>query len=159
METDTATTTATALHCATDPCDGPVTMVRTGPNGNILAAYCDSCARWQEYMGIARVSGERWEGLTSYQVRMRLHPPLPVHETHAVPPGVYRHFKGGLYQVDGLAQHTETGEILVLYRAIDALPGQIAWVRPMAMFIDMVVLDGQPVPRFTWVRPLDNHIP
>lgn len=33
--------------------------------------------------------------------------------------GIYRHFKGGGYEVIGNAVHTETGESLVLYRAVD----------------------------------------
>ena len=36
-----------------------------------------------------------------------------------IPKGIYRHFKGGGYEVIGNAVHTETGESLVLYRAVD----------------------------------------
>ena len=30
--------------------------------------------------------------------------------------GVYRHFKGGRYRVEGVARHSETGEGYVVYR-------------------------------------------
>ncbi|NLW21611.1 MAG: DUF1653 domain-containing protein [Clostridiales bacterium] len=61
-------------------------------------------------------------------------------------PGRYRHYKGGLYEVLGTARHSETLEALVVYRALDA-KGSL-WARPLAMFMDQVLLDGQRVPRF-----------
>jgi len=64
-----------------------------------------------------------------------------------VTPGRYRHFKGGLYEVLGLARHSETLEELVVYRALYGEGG--LWVRPLAMFRSSVTLDGREVPRFT----------
>ena len=64
-----------------------------------------------------------------------------------VTPGRYRHFKGGLYEVLGLARHSETLEELVVYRALYGEGG--LWVRPLAMFRGSVTLDGREVPRFT----------
>ena len=64
-----------------------------------------------------------------------------------VTPGRYRHFKGGLYEVLGLARHSETLEELVVYRALYGEGG--LWVRPLAMFQNSVTLDGREVPRFT----------
>ncbi len=61
-------------------------------------------------------------------------------------PGRYRHFKGGLYEVLGLAQHSETLETLVVYRALYGEKG--LWVRPVAMFLEQVAFEGQIVPRF-----------
>ena len=50
--------------------------------------------------------------------------------------GIYRHFKGGIYEVVGNAVHTETGDSLVLYRAVDR-PSPI-WARPEEMWSEMM---------------------
>ena len=63
------------------------------------------------------------------------------------PAGVYRHFKGLLYEVVGTARHSETLEPLTLYRALYGDKG--LWVRPAAMFNEEVVIDGIRQPRFT----------
>ena len=47
-------------------------------------------------------------------------------------PGCYRHFKGGEYRVLGMARHSETGEDMVVYRALYGEGG--VWVRPAAMW-------------------------
>lgn len=71
-------------------------------------------------------------------------PPLPpLIET---PPGRYRHYKGGLYEVVATVRHSETLEPLTLYRALYGEQG--LWVRPAAMFAEDVVVDGQRMPRF-----------
>ncbi len=63
------------------------------------------------------------------------------------PPGIYRHYKGGLYEVVGTVRHSETLEPLTLYRA---LYGQMGlWVRPAAMFNEAVVIEGVRQLRFT----------
>jgi len=62
------------------------------------------------------------------------------------PPGLYRHYKGGEYQVIGTVRHSETLEPLVLYRALYGEGG--LWVRPHAMFFSEVVIDGRARPRF-----------
>jgi len=61
-------------------------------------------------------------------------------------PGRYRHYKGGEYRVVGLARHSETLEPLVVYQALYGEQG--LWVRPAAMFVEIIVHDGQRVPRF-----------
>jgi hypothetical protein len=66
-------------------------------------------------------------------------------------PGRYRHFKGGEYEVLGVARHSETDERLVVYRSLYGEGG--LWVRPVAMFAETVVIDGQPRPRFTYLGP------
>ncbi len=63
-------------------------------------------------------------------------------------PGLYRHYKGNNYQVIGVADHTETGETLVVYRALYGDRG--LWVRPLAMFIELVEADGVQQPRFSY---------
>ncbi|ART62488.1 MULTISPECIES: DUF1653 domain-containing protein [Kushneria] len=69
---------------------------------------------------------------------------------HAVPPGVYRHYKGSDYEVLGVAHHSETEEPLVVYRALYGEFG--LWVRPLAMFRENVEIDGEPVARFSLIR-------
>ncbi|RZU36980.1 uncharacterized protein DUF1653 [Fluviicoccus keumensis] len=64
--------------------------------------------------------------------------------------GVYRHYKGRDYQVIDTVRHSETEEILVLYRPMYGEGG--LWVRPIAMFEEMVQVNGRPVPRFAFLR-------
>jgi hypothetical protein len=66
--------------------------------------------------------------------------------TEAIPLGKYRHFKGGMYEVLGIARHSETQEELVLYRALYGEGG--LWVRPLPMFLETVTHNGAEVPRF-----------
>ena len=67
--------------------------------------------------------------------------------------GIYKHFKGNLYQVIEVATHSETQEQLVVYRT---LYGDYSmWVRPLTMFQETVEVDGQQVPRFSFVEPGD----
>ena len=62
-------------------------------------------------------------------------------------PGHYRHFKGGTYEVIGVARHSETLEPMVVYRPLHNASGW--WVRPHAMFFGDVVVDGVTHRRFT----------
>jgi hypothetical protein len=71
-------------------------------------------------------------------------PPLIV-----TPPGLYRHYKGNLYQVIDTVRHSETLEPLTLYRALYGEHG--LWVRPAAMFGETVVVNGVSQPRFARV--------
>lgn len=71
-------------------------------------------------------------------------PPLP--ETR---PGLYRHYKGLMYEVLGSARHSETLEPMTLYRALYGERG--LWVRPAAMFSEEVLIEGVRQPRFAWV--------
>lgn len=50
--------------------------------------------------------------------------------------GIYRHFKGNLYRVEGTARDSETGGTLVLYRALCG-SGEL-WARPLEMFLSPV---------------------
>ena len=60
--------------------------------------------------------------------------------------GRYRHYKGKEYTVIGVARHSETDEELVVYRQEYGDHGR--WVRPLAMFIETVEVDGTLVARF-----------
>ncbi|GAA0348138.1 hypothetical protein GCM10008931_44300 [Oceanobacillus oncorhynchi subsp. oncorhynchi] len=57
---------------------------------------------------------------------------------------VYKHYKGGIYNVIGTGIHTETEEKLVFYEGAD---GRL-WARPFEMFIELIEVDGKTVPRF-----------
>jgi len=74
--------------------------------------------------------------------------PLP-----PTPPGRYRHYKGGEYEVIGAVHHSETQEPLVLYRLLYGDGG--LWVRPHAMFFEQVEVDGRMQPRFVRIAAAD----
>ena len=61
-------------------------------------------------------------------------------------PGLYRHYKGGLYRVLGTVRHSETLEPMTLYQALYGQQG--LWVRPAAMFAEAVQIEGATQPRF-----------
>ena len=63
------------------------------------------------------------------------------------PAGLYRHYKGGQYEVIGAARHSETLEPLVVYRPLYNASG--LWVRPHAMFFEDIEHEGRRIARFT----------
>lgn len=63
-----------------------------------------------------------------------------------IQPGRYRHYKGKDYEVLGVARHSETEDKFVVYRALYG--DRSLWIRPVAMFLETVVIEGQPCPRF-----------
>lgn len=64
-------------------------------------------------------------------------------------PGRYRHFKGGEYEVLGVARHSEGLEDMVVYRPLYNDSG--LWVRPVSMFLVSVEHDGEIRPRFSFL--------
>ena len=62
------------------------------------------------------------------------------------PIGLYRHYKGGLYEVIGTARHSETREPMTVYRALYGEHG--LWVRPADMFSEQVTVEGVRQARF-----------
>ena len=66
------------------------------------------------------------------------------------PPGRYRHYKGGLYDVVDTVRNSESLEPMTLYRALYGAQG--LWVRPAAMFLEDVVIDGVSQPRFARIE-------
>ena len=66
-----------------------------------------------------------------------------------IKPGKYRHFKGNLYEVIGVARHSETQEEMVVYRALYGECG--LWVRPAVMWTETVDRDGYHGPRFQYI--------
>jgi len=65
--------------------------------------------------------------------------------------GVYRHFKGGLYLVLGVARHSETEERFVTYVPLSVQEGPRITVRPYENFFELVERNGKRQPRFTYV--------
>ena len=63
-----------------------------------------------------------------------------------IKPGKYRHFKGGEYELIGLARHSETLELMVVYRALYGEGG--LWVRPADMWTEIVHKPDYTGPRF-----------
>jgi cyclomaltodextrinase / maltogenic alpha-amylase / neopullulanase len=66
-----------------------------------------------------------------------------------LPKGIYRHFKGNLYELLEQATHSETLEEYVVYRALYGERG--IWVRPLAMFSEQIERDGRIIARFEFV--------
>ena len=62
--------------------------------------------------------------------------------------GLYKHYKGKIYEVVGIAKHSETLEDMVVYKATYQLEGENLWVRPLAMFMETVVVEGIELKRF-----------
>ena len=60
--------------------------------------------------------------------------------------GIYEHYKGKKYCVVGMARHSETLEEMVVYRKL--YDGYDLWVRPKAMFLETVEVEGKVIPRF-----------
>lgn len=67
-----------------------------------------------------------------------------------IKPGRYRHFKGNEYEVIGIANHSETMEPMVVYRALYGDGG--LWVRPASMWDETIERDGQTFKRFTIIE-------
>ena len=67
-----------------------------------------------------------------------------------VRPGRYRHFKGGEYEVLGVARHSEGLEDMVVYRPLYNDTG--LWVRPVSMFLENIEREGRLVPRFALIN-------
>jgi hypothetical protein len=64
----------------------------------------------------------------------------------ATAPGLYRHYKGGWYEVIDTVRCSETLQGMTLYRALYGSFG--LWVRPAAMFAESGNFQGQAQPRF-----------
>ena len=70
-----------------------------------------------------------------------------------IPLGRWRHFKGGEYEVLGIAKDSENLAPTVVYRALYG-DGAI-WVRDAQMWLETVVRDGASVARFTFLGVCD----
>ncbi len=63
--------------------------------------------------------------------------------------GLYKHYKGNPYNLMGVARHSESLEEMVVYQAMYG--DYRLWVRPKELFFGTLMVDGQEVPRFTFV--------
>ncbi|MBQ8269220.1 MAG: DUF1653 domain-containing protein [Clostridia bacterium] len=63
--------------------------------------------------------------------------------------GRYRHYKGNEYEMIGIANHSETLEKMVVYRALYG-EGEL-WVRPLSMWQESVTVNGKSVLRFSYI--------
>lgn len=68
--------------------------------------------------------------------------------------GIYKHYKGNLYELLYIANHSETLEKMVVYKALYG-EGEI-WVRPLKMWDELVEVDGKKVLRFEYVDSVDG---
>lgn len=66
-----------------------------------------------------------------------------------IKPGKYRHFKGNMYEVVGVAKHSETLEEMVVYRALYG-EGEL-WVRPASMWNETVARGGETFKQFEYI--------
>jgi hypothetical protein len=62
--------------------------------------------------------------------------------------GLYKHYKGNIYEVIGIAKHSETLEYMVVYKATYQPEGDNLWIRPLAMFLEIVIIEGVEKKRF-----------
>lgn len=69
-------------------------------------------------------------------------------------PGVYKHYKGNLYEVLAVARHSETEEQLVVYKALYG--DRRTWIRPLAMFCEEIEQDGERLPRFQFIEDSES---
>lgn len=63
---------------------------------------------------------------------------------------IYKHYKGNLYKVLCIANHSETLEKMVVYQALYG-NGEI-WVRPLSMWSEKVLVDGKQISRFEEIK-------
>lgn len=65
----------------------------------------------------------------------------------------YRHYKNKnhIYEVVGVARHSETLEEMVVYKALyesEEFGRGVLWVRPKDMFLGNVIINGEEIRRF-----------
>ena len=74
----------------------------------------------------------------------------------SIRPGVYRHYKGKLYEVIGEAHHSETLAEVVVYKALykTQFGRNSFWVRPQKMFLGNVIVNGKRTKRFQFIKSL-----
>jgi acetyl-CoA carboxylase carboxyl transferase subunit alpha len=107
----------------------------------------------KEPLGGAHSQVDEMHQITKAEIKKHLAKltPMNAEKNKPIAPGTYRHYKGKLYEVIGEGRHSETLEELVFYKALyisAQFPETFLWVRPKAMFLEEVIVDGKMVPRF-----------
>lgn len=68
---------------------------------------------------------------------------------HLMPGARLRHYKGGLYRVEGACLIEATLETGILYRPEQGNATHLLWMRPATAFDELVDIDRGQVPRFS----------
>ena len=68
--------------------------------------------------------------------------------------GIYEHYKGSRYEVIDTLRHSETEELMVLYRTLYG--DHDLWARPYTMFFENVMVDNKEVARFKFIGKADE---
>lgn len=71
--------------------------------------------------------------------------------------GVYKHYKGNYYYAIDIANHSETLEQIIVYRAIYG--NYDLWVRPLSMWEEEISIGSNKCKRFTKVNPSELNTP
>ncbi|QCZ92467.1 DUF1653 domain-containing protein [Salinimonas iocasae] len=71
-----------------------------------------------------------------------------------IKPGIYLHYKGQYYRVYEVARHSEDESLYVVYRP--EYGEKSLWIRPLSMFCETVEVNGERMPRFSYVKPLED---
>ncbi len=81
------------------------------------------------------------------------HKPTQLESLPEIECGLYRHYKGSIYYVLGMARHSETYEPMVMYKELYEGSSTITtWTRPYSMFFDVVEFEGNKIPRFVIIK-------
>lgn len=72
--------------------------------------------------------------------------------------GLYKHYKGNIYEVIGTARHSETLEYLVVYKATYQQEGDNLWVRPLSMFEETIIVNGVERKRFEKINSYTQNL-
>ncbi len=75
---------------------------------------------------------------------------------NAPQPGTYQHYKGPMYQVFGMARHSETDEWMVVYQALYGDYG--FWLRPLTVWLEPLAKQHEAKKRFTLVELSDDTL-
>ncbi len=74
---------------------------------------------------------------------------MEIKNIYNIKPGVYRHFKGGIYEVVSIALDSESLEETIVYRSRE---NGLCWVRPASMWSEIVEYEGKKVRRFELIE-------